>query len=126
MREEIEHCRSLGPFIAVGARESDASMLYMLAGLLSSDLGHVMSGPDSSASGPLNGAYWYYIPGMSFGFASEGDIYLDPVDFSDTNCENRLSWYLDGQTGGYRAGCSMNLNDNTNWRKIIYSCIWVR
>jgi len=56
-----------------------------------------------------NGAYWYYLPGQSFGFAPKTPInltqYVDMTDCSvDSNSyycpdNDRLSWTLDTTSG---------------------------
>jgi hypothetical protein len=59
----------------------------------------------------VNGAWWYFTPGYSFGFAPNSNInqyYADvfDCDSSHINCKesNRLSWHLMGADGGYRLG----------------------
>ncbi len=120
---DIERCKSMGNFIAVAARNSGESTLHMVAGLYSSELTQTSS--TSTAAGPKNGAYWYYFPGKSFGFASLPAVDLNTADTTasaSSGCEYRLSWHLENYYGGYRAGCTLNLNTDTTWRKIIYSC----
>jgi hypothetical protein len=118
---EIESCKSQGNFIAVAARQGDASTLSVVAGTYSSELTQTSS--SSTAAGPQNGAYWYYIPGQSFGFAGTSQILLNSADTMAIyeDCQDRLSWHLDG-AGGWNAGCNTYLNSDTIWRKLIYSC----
>ena len=35
-------------------------------------------------------------------------------------CVRRLSWHLDNSLGGYRAGATTSLNEDSTWRKVIY------
>jgi hypothetical protein len=59
----------------------------------------------------VNGAWWYFTPGRSFGFAPNSNIFQGSADHIDcgnaphTNCKdsNRLSWHLNDM-GGYRLG----------------------
>ena len=59
----------------------------------------------------VNGAWWYFTPGRSFGFAPNSNIFQGSADHIDcgniphTNCKdsNRLSWHLNGWSG-YRLG----------------------
>ncbi len=94
-----------------------------------------------------NGAYWYNVASVSFGFSYQPYINLNSADiscssvlgcnigvvvggdagdggdggFSDCgpcSCENKLSWMWG--YGGWRSGCTEFLNDNTVWRKVVY------
>ena len=66
------------------------------------------------------GAYWYDYPGKSFGFADNSSVFLTSCDNVDSGCASRLCWHLDQNAGGYRAGCTMGLNFDNTWTKIIY------
>ena len=68
------------------------------------------------------GAYWYNYPGYGFGFAASSTVNLDTCDFGEgsPDCLSRLCWHVDQGIGGYRAGCTTHLNNNENWRKVIY------
>eukprot|EP01084_Bolivina_argentea_P172466 298745_1 len=69
--------------------------------------------------------YWYFYPGVAFGFSPTSTInliqrggYYEWYDNTDINSDdNRLTWsfYQDG----LRAGTN-SLDDNANWQKIIY------
>ncbi|CAF0882076.1 unnamed protein product [Didymodactylos carnosus] len=63
--------------------------------------------------------YWYLTPKFSFGFSPTPNINQSIIDTEDEQGDKRLSWFLDGFSGGYRAGTKKKLNDNRNWRKII-------
>ena len=79
-----------------------------------------------------NGAYWYNVDRLSFGFSDQESIYLNEADVTCTpyfdgcdncdacQCENKLSWHLTGGSGGWRAGCTLWLNDDATWRKVVY------
>ncbi|CAF1576291.1 unnamed protein product [Didymodactylos carnosus] len=62
--------------------------------------------------------YWYLTPPFSFGFSPTQTIKQTVVDEQG---DKRLSWFLDGFTGGYRVGMKKMLNDNLNCRKIIFT-----
>ena len=74
----------------------------------------------------VNGAWWYFRPDKSFGFASSSSIRQSSADGFDCdqdyiicNDSKRLSWFLQGS--GWRLG---SLNDKANtipskYRKII-------
>ena len=64
-----------------------------------------------------NGAYWYLVPGKSFGFASSSAVDLSPADASTTDGQLRLSWHLTGNHGGYRCGELTQLNSSSEYRK---------
>jgi len=79
-----------------------------------------------------NGVYWYNSQ-FAFGFSSAKEVYLQPADYNGTQCEGRLSWSIEGTSGGYRAGCTcysssactnvLNLErvqDGQNYLKEVY------
>jgi hypothetical protein len=118
--EDIRNCKAKGNFIAIAAKQQQEDVLAVVAGLYSSDLQETSS--LSKATGPINGAFWYYVPGLSFGFAASAQINLHIADKNDTECGKRLSWHLDIGVGGWRAGCQTDLTSDEGWRKIIYAC----
>jgi len=75
----------------------------------------------------VNGVWWYFTPGKSFGFAPSSNIRQSSADIFDCdsggyNCNDskRLSWHLHG-SGGWRLGL-LNNNAKTipsQYRKII-------
>jgi len=83
-----------------------------------------------------NGAYWYNLntSSKSFGFSDVSAVNLQPSDAMCSgyggngqgagtgpcqgSCENKLSWHVG--YGGWRAGCTDFLNENTVWRKVVY------
>ena len=67
-------------------------------------------------------AYWYFRPYEGFGFASQSSISLNICDYGiEYDCSSRLCWHLDnGGLGGFRAGCTIFLNDDFTWYKAIY------
>ena len=74
-----------------------------------------------------NGAYWYRRTSSAVGFASEapvsmfyGLLYDGLDDNYDVDCEQRLSWTTTGGAGGWQAGCSTGLVDDTTRRKLIF------
>ena len=117
---DIETCRSVHEegWIGMGAKSSAGASSYsLLAFIRASDL--VPSSSTSVAYG-ANGAYWYYYSGKSVGFAASTSITLGVADIASSGCDYRLSWHL--RDGGWRAGCTKDLNGNSNWRKIILAC----
>jgi hypothetical protein len=66
-----------------------------------------------------NGVYWYNCDKQSFGFAASSRISLNSADTSSEQCERRLSWHLDQTSGGYRVGCTTNLNSDSSYYKQI-------
>ena len=64
--------------------------------------------------------YWYRTNGTSFGFSPLPSIRQTSGDNMDIDSPLRLSWILDQNTGGYRAGAIHSLYDNSLWHKVIY------
>jgi hypothetical protein len=114
----VEDCKARGNFIVFGAKHYYSSTISLAAGLRSSDLQTTSS--TTMAAGPFNGAYWYYDPSRSIGFASRQDISLSPVDTSNNYCSDRVGWQFGWYAPG-RIGCNTNVWDNS-WRKVMYAC----
>jgi hypothetical protein len=119
---DLTRCSSLGTFMLMGAKSSSgASNLTLLAaGATTNALATTSS---TNAAYLENGAYWYNYPGRSVGFAESSQVNLwYPDTFNwDSECTQRLSWFIDVGAGGWRAGCATGLNSNSAWRKLIYS-----
>ena len=64
--------------------------------------------------------YWYRNSGKSFGFSPSSTIRQTSGDNEDLSSPWRLSWALDQNIGGYRAGATRSLHDNSLWHKVIY------
>eukprot|EP01034_Spumella_vulgaris_P028464 gene28464-35319_t len=56
-----------------------------------------------------NGAYWYHVSGLAFGFSDASNVYLVAIMGDMLPGDNRLSWSLDTSGGGYRSGSSTQL-----------------
>lgn len=75
----------------------------------------------TSTANYFDSVYWYNFPGKSFGFVgSTYSVYLNPADTYATSDTTRLSWNLDNEMGGYRAGTALNLNSDSTYRKVVY------
>lgn len=64
--------------------------------------------------------YWYSTNGKSFGFAPTSSIRQTSADTQDLDSPQRLSWLLDQNIGGYRAGVTRSLTNDALWHKIVY------
>jgi hypothetical protein len=121
----IESCKtSAGSsrWILMGSKQITTSTSFsLLAAIKGSNFSTSTSKTEAYLS---NGAYWYYKTGSSVGFAPTSTILLESPDVSNwvTNCADRLSWEVSGAFGGWRSGCTLDLETNTVWRKIMYSC----
>jgi len=71
-----------------------------------------------------HGAYWYWRPNRSVGFASRQHISLNHADTCDEGAADRLSWHFQQSgNGGWRVGDIKGLEKNCGpWRKQIY--VW--
>jgi len=65
-------------------------------------------------------AYWYYTENNSFGYAPDSTITQNSADTYDQSSNLRLSWHIDGRSGGWRLGNVINLNGDTNYYKKVY------
>jgi hypothetical protein len=78
----------------------------------------------------VNNAYWYFTDTYSFGFSPSANIKQNWADQSDCElnalnsftCTDKykLSWHLHSNLGGFRLGSIANLNNSTEFRKLIF------
>ncbi|CAF1660229.1 unnamed protein product, partial [Didymodactylos carnosus] len=123
--EELQsiQCRT-NQKILIGAQyiRNDTTTLY-LAAVGPSDL---LQNLNTELNQPkqLGDVYWYLTPKKSFGFSPIQQINQIDIDvMQDVNTmDQRLSWHLHGQYGGWRAGKYIDLYGSTLWYKLIY-CI---
>jgi hypothetical protein len=69
-----------------------------------------------------NGVYWYFTPGVSFGFLNSTILLQNQADIATSDGKSRLSWHLDMNIGGERVGNHLELNQGAAYHKSIYSC----
>ena len=119
MPAHVEYCKQFGNFLVLAAKHQNAGTLSLVAGLYASDLNTTSS--DTVAVGPINGAYWHYVPSKGIGFTNTAEIYLNPADTLSSKCATRLSWEFGWYAGG-RVGCGGTDLKDTSWRKMIYTC----
>ena len=104
--------------ICVGGYDSLAP-----ATLISVACGNCQSilGSQTTKNSPLlvDGIYWYYLVGSSFGYSPSSLINQDIADRQDTVCDQRLSWHLNSLHGGWRIGGITLLNFDTRYYKLI-------
>ena len=104
-------------YVAVGARQAGSSTLAVVAVARASE-----AFAQHCDARLANGAYWYNCVNsgqLSFGFAPSWSISLANPDGSSEQCEYRLSWLLD-YWGGWRVGCTTNLESDSSYYKQIY------
>ncbi len=113
-QDKLAAC-SINPnqYVAVGAKQEGSSTLALVAVTRASEAFDKHC--DTLLS---NGAYWYNCVGRSFGFAPSSSISLQYVDTESSQCEYRLSWYVDLNFGGWRAGCAIGLYDSSYYKQI--------
>ena len=67
-----------------------------------------------------NGVWWYRTDKSSVGFAPVSTIDQHWADVLDVDGKDRLSWYLDCDCGGWRAGTAKGLQNDNTGRKVIW------
>ena len=102
-------------YVAVGAKQAGSSTLALVAVARASE-----AFSQHCDARLANGAYWYNCAGKSFGFAPTSSISLSSADTNSDQCASRLSWHMDGSSGGYRSGCTTDLNSASSYYKQIY------
>ena len=108
-----------GPYLFVGAISSYSSTYLVGAFGSATEVQRQTALNTPHLSG---GVYWYFTTGESFGFLNSTDLQQNSADVGSTSPASRLSWHVDQNAGGYRAGENMELNSDTTWRKSIYNC----
>ena len=107
-----------GPILFVGAKENGNSTFHLGAYGLSSEIQTLTAVNEPHLS---YGVKWYKTSGYSFGFLDRrGQLYQSTADTGVDYSYSRLSWHLDQNVGGYRAGSYYKSLDGAS--KIIYNC----
>ena len=102
---DVEKCE--GPYLFVGAGMFVRGKLSIILGAF--ELAEVVKKVTVRNTPRLsNGVYWYYTPGVSFGFLNNTDLMQSDGDIGTSDPKSRLSWLLDSNLGGYRAGTIIN------------------
>ena len=114
---EIAACA--GPYLFVGARKSQDST-FLLGAYDSTD--NILQETELNTPHLSNGVYWYFSPGYSFGFLGNADLHQNAADIGGTLPYSRLSWHIDQNIGGFRAGLHTYLDNDHSWQKSIYNC----
>ena len=100
-------------YVAVGAKQAGSNTLALVAVARAGD-----AFAQHCDARLANGAYWYNCVGKSFGFAASASISLNSADDSSAQCSYRLSWNVDQNYGGYRAGCTTGLSSSSYYKQI--------
>jgi thrombospondin type 3 repeat protein len=111
-------------FVFLGAVDLNGNVVVGASGLAQEVLTPTDSTSQASAY-PSTGLYWYNKLGWSIGFTPTSNILLNTSDITgilttnDGQNARRLSWHLDQDIGGWRAGATGFLNDNSILRKVV-------
>jgi hypothetical protein len=117
--DEIKRSCSRKTNLCLGGRDNTNDVLLVVAcGLC--DV--VFTKTATKTPNPHNGAYWYYTPDIldsrSMGFAPNSTIKQANNDYFDLSNNQRVSWFLNVQAGGWRLGSLTDLYD-TRYYKVI-------
>ena len=108
---------SSAEYVFVGARSPDGTITLGAFGTRAA----VLRATPLNTPHLHNGMYWYSTTGKSFGFAPTATIDQGSADTHYREDARRLSWFLDQSGwGGWRAGATLGLGSNTQWRKLVY------
>ena len=108
--------------VFVGAKSNSSTTSIALGAFgLSSNVYTVTSSTTTAYLDP-GGAYWYNYPNWGFGFSRVSTVNIYYCDYGQAagDCAYRLCWNLDEGLGGYRVGCTENLNSDSVRRKVMY------
>ena len=115
--------RPSGQYVILSAKVADSTTILLAA---AAPTASVFTETVINTPQLLNGAYWYLtlattVPTEgSIGFAPTAVINQDSADFG-TLGEQRLSWHLISDVGGYRIGNITDLNYSTAYLKQVWT-----
>ena len=119
--ETIKNSCSTKTTLCFGGVDSTNDVLLVVScGLCS-----VVLTPQSAKNSPnlYNRTYWYYTPNVagsrSIGFSPNQNIDQRNSDHFDLSSDQRLSWRITGDHGGFRLGSLIWLSNNTRYYKVI-------
>ena len=120
--DEIKNSCSSTTVLCLGGRDSQNAndiLLVVSCGLCSA----VFTKTARNTPNLHNEAYWYYTPDLSgnqgIGFSPNATINQYNVDVFDQSNNQRVSWHLTGNWGGWRLGSLTSLDLNTRYYKVI-------
>ena len=103
----------------VGAIYSTTAEVNEMGAFGSHEIFTETSALDVAVYDSVYGKYWYNYDNFGFGFSPTSNIILNNCDSTESSCDSRLCWNLDGH-GGFRAGCATDLTNNDHFRKVVY------
>jgi hypothetical protein len=118
-----------GRFIIVTGKSIGSNMLTTVA---AAPTNSVFTETDTNTPQLLNGTYWYYTPGTSFGYSPTNVINQASADITGCNLvtdscasdPSRLSWHLGGVVGGFRLGTAGWINENISGGDLYLKQVW--
>jgi hypothetical protein len=116
--------RPSGQYVILSAKAVDSTTILLAA---AAPTAQVFTETVINTPQLLNGAYWYYtlvttVPNEgSIGFAPTNSINQSSADIDETTGEQRLSWHLIENLGGYRIGDVTSLNDSSDYLKQVWT-----
>ena len=125
--EELEAVPAEATHIFVGARNPAGEIVLGACGRRDKVLQRSLHTDEDGETHEENGVFWYFAfeidgDGVSFGFSrvpeislKEADVGIDGESDDDASC--RLSWHIDGESDGWRAGSVL---DPPDWTKLLY------
>jgi len=106
--------------LCLGGRDITNDVLLVISCALCDD---ILSQTARNTPNLYNGAYWYYTPDVensrSMGFAPHPFINQNNADIADKLNNQRVSWQLNEMSGGWRLGSLLDLDNSTNYDKVI-------
>ena len=129
--------RPSGSFVIVTGKSVGSNILNTVA---AAPTAQVFTETELDTPQLLNGTYWYYTPGESFGYSPTNVVFQVSADTTGCDSElgnanacasdpSRLSWHLTEEDGGFRLGNAGWINSDVaggnlylkfrNFRKVI-------
>ena len=114
------------PFMIVTGKSIGSNVLTTVA---AAPTNSVFTETEINTPQLLNGTYWYYTPGSSFGYSPTNVINQAPADITGCNGDtcasdpSRLSWHL-GSMGGFRLGDAGWINNGESGGNLYLKQVW--
>ena len=120
--DRIKYQQCTKPKLMIGCRRKSSPNIILTLAWASRSCVFYDTGTNRHEVSSCVGTDWYFNRHYSWGFAKEGDkVYRRQCDEKTSGCNDcRLCWHTMGGNGGYRCGTTKDLNNNSNYERVIF------
>ena len=124
--------RPSGSFVIVTGKSVGSNILNTVA---AAPTAQVFTETELDTPQLLNGTYWYYTPGESFGYSPTNVVFQVSADTTGCDSElgnanacasdpSRLSWHITEEDGGFRLGNAGWINSDVAGGNLYLKQVW--